>query len=810
MKNIPRILLKTYLRRRPIHLRLARFNFLARYSWLKNLLEDLRPELFPPEPPPPAEEPTVEELDVDAISAHLLDAKVRGRQGVYQVERWLSQRGRGYLFAAQQLESKQAVILKEFLLPGRLFNPAEARQRQQQFFQLAGLTRTDGRSQDLRIIQPLDAIADTQSVERCYLITDERDASPTLRQQLQSQGPFPPEHVRQVLEQALQTLLHLHQQVMALPSGQRQFGLIHGNLTLDSILWVEYSPDRWFVYLTDLALWEKLFDPPTADRYDVTATPSAISQELRDLGEVGYALLTGQETLPEDVAPADLEIPQADPYLANFTEQLLTPYAFESAEAAWLELLSLPTLPPSEIEPAAVEAEAETPRRIPRWLIVLLGALLLALLGGTLWRVLSGRRPAIAKIVQVCCFKEVGAVPQGRYVYTSVAQKTWKEYDLTLTTLDNAASLPNRGRNLAVVAKIGNSFHVRIFNDIGQRILDRGNGEFTPDAPLAQELEEALYRASIDPRTQSDLIRKITASLGYTPWKNFLAMNLGRRGHTLLSSIQATQPDLTLDYVPSASTEAAIAAVQTGKVDFAVLSDFSDLELPSDLETETIAYDGLAVFVAFSYVKRRSGLPQSLQGELTLEDLKSLYVGRIENWREVSRNRSRLGITRYAPDNIEAIRFFERRVLDSVRLDQLANIETRETLPMLRAILQDFETQQFGGIGFAPLSQVYGQCSVYPLAIKAEQGEAAQPLVLNTGRAITPTLDLCNRKGVYFPNVEALRTGEYPLAYEIIIVFPQDNSRVPIGRKFAELLRTTEGQKLLRDAGLAPLNGVTP
>ncbi|NER79074.1 MAG: phosphate ABC transporter substrate-binding protein [Leptolyngbya sp. SIO1D8] len=717
MTAIPKILLKTYLRRFPAPIRLNRFSFLSRYSWLKNLLEDLRPELFPPEPAPPVEAPPVEEdLDIAAIAAQLLNAKVQGRQGIYQVEQWLGPRGQGHLFSAVKLGAKQPVILKEFLLPARTFNPTEARQRQQAFTQLAGLARKDGRRQDLRLIQPLDAIADATSIERCYLITDERDASPTLRHQLREQGPFDADVIWQVLEQVLQTLLHLHQQIMVLPSGQRQLGLVHGNLTLDSLLWVEYAPKQWFVYLTDLALWEKIFDPPLAKPYTVNVTTDAICEDLRSLGVIGYRLLTGQETMPSEVVLDDLEMPQTDPALVIFIKRLLTPANFDSAEAAWQELLGRPHLAPTDSERTPVEETVATQRRVPRWLIALVSAVALVIIAGVLWRVFLRRQAPASQIAQVCCLQEVGAVPQGEYQYTGLAQGTWNYV-------------------------------------------------------LAQQ-------------------------------------NLGQRGQTLTSAIQVAQPELTLTYVPADSMDAAIAAVQSGEVDFAVLPRVKDLELPAELGAEVIAYDALAVFVAFSYAERQRSLPQSLRGELALADLQALYVGQIDTWRDISR--TWLPIKRYAPENIEAIHIFENRVLNLIRLEQLPEIEVQPTFPMLRAILQDFETQQLGSIGFAPLSQVFGQCSIYPLALRGEQGAAVQPLVLNTGQAVTPNLDLCDRKGVYFPNAEVLQTGEYPLAYEIIVLFPQDNSRVPIGPKFAELLRTIEGQQLLREAGLAPLDGAAP
>jgi hypothetical protein len=123
----------------------------------------------------------------------------------------------------------------------------------------------------------------------------------------------------------LQTLLHLHQQEIVLPSGQRQFGLVHGNLSLDSLLWVEYGPRQWFVYLTDLALWERLFDPPTAELFNFTVTPATVERDLIALGEMGYTLLTGRSVPAPDRPLAEWAWPEEDPYLTAY--QTLAPYA---------------------------------------------------------------------------------------------------------------------------------------------------------------------------------------------------------------------------------------------------------------------------------------------------------------------------------------------------------------------------------------------------------------------------------------------------------------------------------------------------
>jgi hypothetical protein len=104
------------------------------------------------------------------------------------------------------------------------------------------------------------------------------------------------------------------------------------------------------------------------------------------------------------------------------------------------------------------------------------------------------------------------------------------------------------------------------------------------------------------------------------------------------------------------------------------------------------------------------------------------------------------------------------------------------------------------------LSQMWGQCSVYPLALSQAGKAAVQPLVLSDRQEITPETDLCNRKGAYAPDPAKFQTGEYPLSYPILVVYPRDNRRSAPGKKFVELMRTLEGQRLLKTAGLVPLS----
>lgn len=285
-------------------------------------------------------------------------------------------------------------------------------------------------------------------------------------------------------------------------------------------------------------------------------------------------------------------------------------------------------------------------------------------------------------------------------------------------------------------------------------------------------------------------------------WKYVLQQpDLIQKGQTLEQRLQLAQPKLNLQYRPSDSTEAAIAQVQSGQAAFAIVPLIQPI--PDDLQTQTIAYDGLVLFVAFSYSERDQGLPKRLNGELSLKQVQRIYQGEVENWKELGS--SALAIKPYQPTNREAITVFQQRVLKQSKLQSspIAASSLSET-EMMRSVLRDFESQQIGSIGFGTISKLVGQCSIYPLALKAEQ-QAVQPIVLNSGMPISTETDLCSKKGNYFPDVNAFRTGRYPLSYAIAVVYSRDNNQSSIGEKFASLLMTREGQRLLAQTGLIPL-----
>ncbi|MGP1381916.1 MAG: substrate-binding domain-containing protein [Thainema sp.] len=817
LRSIPRYILKRYLLRYPVPVRMVKYQRLLNRQWFKSVLQEIRPEVIPADAdeeiqvqplgqptiiathgiqPPPSyyhqyrcdqrdplncarplygttlsdqqwdrPESTTNILNIPACSlcgfpgTLLPERKIVGRRGVYRVGACLGRRGWGRLYAAMQEGAEVPVTIKEYLLPTKYFNSQHQHQRQQLFISLAGLTLADGRFQDSRVIAPIEAIADPEQ-ERCYLITSATDQHPTLNQQL-LQGAFSPVSVYQLLNQTLQSLAFLHQQKFALPLGQVQTGMVHGNIRLDSLLWVEQG-EHPFVYLTDVALWEFLFNPT-----HTTHTQTTVQDDLIHLGQVAFYTLTGT-TVNEQYQPLsprlDVHWPElTPPALKQFILRLLgIEVPFENAEVARAALLRIP--------PAMMENEFAAPaeRLVPKsrtWLrrgvIAGISLLVLALLAGLIWLLIRPRAVTIAdEAPPICCFEEVGAVPKGEFRYTSVDDDPWNQLvrlNLEKAAAD-AAALTGSGSDSTGLAPLGESSFIA-----------------SADAPNAESADEAAE-----------------PTLPENP--------------TLMQQLQFDQPDFQLTYRSSASVTAAVDQVISGAVDFAILPRLADL--PPDTAAEVFAHDGLAMLVAFNYPKRSQSLPKALNGEITLQQLQQLYTDQVRNWDEFSR--ADLPVSLYRPFDSASAAMFEQLVLRSDRnIDTFRNlgdgeIQSLKTIPMLRSILRDFEIRQTGAVGFAPLSLVFGQCSVYPLALDWPRRAEAQLLEF-AGEPITPNLDLCDRKGSYQPNAELIRQGTYPLAYPVTVIYQRDNSRPEAGAKFAELLKTTEGQEFLAKFGFTTL-----
>lgn len=666
------------------------------------------------------------------------ESKIQGGRGTYLVENLLGYRGKGRLYQALQLPDRQPVVIKEYLLPERYFNQEEAIARKIAFKPMAGIGLADGRVQDCRLIPLADAIAPRHQ-ERCYLVTKGHlDTYPTLTTYLALNGPMTSRQVRGVLNQVLQSLEFLHTQKFRLPSGLVKQGLTHGNLSLDSLL-IAPNFQGFFIYLSDLALWENLFNLPLAQ-----SQISSVPQDLKDVGYIAFYLLAGGIVDPISRQPLDPRVEKHWPVVNSDLKDFILNLAglglvtFESAELARQVLLKLP--PETQEIPLVIvesELEEETPPKLPRLRFLLFGALGLLLLGLLIW--FFTRRDSQSSVVTSvplpCCIKQISGIPSGKFTYTAERNGTWSY------------------------------------------VLKRDN--------------------------------------------------LITQGEPLEAILQRRQPKLTLLYRPENSPEEAIAKVRSEEAAFAITSLIGDLG--GDLDEQTFAYDGLVVFVSFSYAKRENSLPQALRGQITFEQLRQLYTGQITKWKQLDNRFPDLPVKLYIPAEAEAVKIFEQRVLkdqpaiESFRrlirpntsLNSFAITSANTTITPLgtfdtfREVIRDFENRgegkSIGSIAFGSISKVFGQCSVYPLALAEGDKSPVSPLIHNDETPVTPETDLCNDKGSYRPNIKAFISQRYPLAYPIAVVYPRDNRRETAGKKFAEILRTLEAQDLLSKTGLVPL-----
>ncbi|MBN3910151.1 MAG: substrate-binding domain-containing protein [Nostoc sp. NMS1] len=270
------------------------------------------------------------------------------------------------------------------------------------------------------------------------------------------------------------------------------------------------------------------------------------------------------------------------------------------------------------------------------------------------------------------------------------------------------------------------------------------------------------------------------------------------------------KPDATatFNYEPVLSSNVknpikSIEEVQTNRKDFAITSLVENIT--DKLSKKQVAYDGLIVFVAFN--KRDSNLANALGGQISLEQLRQIYTGKITNWQQISPKLPNLPVKPFAPTEPEAISKFQEIVLKNVPQDEalfaanVTKLDTTKTQNQIRS--ETLEGRTTGIISFGIISKTSSQCTGYPLAIADGKKSAIQPLFQRRSRrSINPSDDLCQHDDYY---VDVTTFQSYPLGYPIFVVYPKDTSRLPGGSTFAQMLTTRQGQCLLSKVGLVAL-----
>ena len=270
------------------------------------------------------------------------------------------------------------------------------------------------------------------------------------------------------------------------------------------------------------------------------------------------------------------------------------------------------------------------------------------------------------------------------------------------------------------------------------------------------------------------------------------------------SNIAATftyQPIASRDNLENGSKPIAALIDPKQPKNFAITS--LTTEITAELDRQQIGYDGLLVFVAAS--KKAASLPKALKGQISLEQLRQIYTGKLTNWQQLGG--VNLPIKPYIPTDVEALQLFKQLVLkdDPEDIVLFSNLVTRMgTEKTQQLILKEFDEERTGIVSFGILSKTWNQCSGYPLAIGTGGKPPVQVLFRQDGKPIDPTANLCDKNN--YLDVDRFQAANYPLGYPIFVVYPKDNSLPPAGAKFAELLiKTRQGQCLLSKVGLVPL-----
>ena len=173
-----------------------------------------------------------------------------------------------------------------------------------------------------------------------------------------------------------------------------------------------------------------------------------------------------------------------------------------------------------------------------------------------------------------------------------------------------------------------------------------------------------------------------------------------------------------------------------------------------------VALDGIAIYV-----------PQASPIEsLTLAQLKSIYTGTIDNWRDVGGKDQR--IVAYSRENNSGTYvFFKEHVLNNE--DFAREVQTLPgTAAIVNAVSKDPASIGYGGIAYAS--------GIRPLAIRRDESSS----------------------GVK-PSMETVDSGEYPLSRQLFFY----TVGAPTGeiKAFVDWVLSPEGQKICEKVGYYPL-----
>jgi ABC-type phosphate transport system substrate-binding protein len=680
--------------------------------------------------------------------------KLNGKRwGTYTVENCLRTRGNTRLYAGKN-NNDEPVLIKEYQLLERELDVKEIRKRQVTFEKIIDLNSKISQGPDFRLVKLVDGFV---SERRCYLVTKPISNSLSLEEYIVCHGAMTTRQVHEVLRQVLETLWFLHAAYRVRFSADvSEKGLPHGNLSLNSLVIRSTNSSDWtderqfFIHVTDLELWEHLFYPMGSKFRQSAATTSkelgSKKQDLYDLGAIAVDLLRGEiserSEFESELKTGRIWSQIQDSQLQHFIRRLLGSDTSSEASAA--------AFPNAE---AALQALSHHSTNL------------------------------------------LPSLEQSTLTAEEEPEKQWSWHPLFL---------------LAFIILFGlfGFWLVDVLGRVTRQVqVTPSSLPSYPPCCIDESISSLSFTYLVEPGETWESALKQT----YVEGKTGVPTNLMQR--LKKNFIQPWTNDPVPGQAPIISDrEDIFEQFEYGSVDVALMRLADDVE-QRGLKKEPLAYDAVVVFVAFSDASNERNSLNLIEQKITLEELKQVYTGKIK---ELNGH----PIKPLFPKEAQTIEIFKSLIFspeqeqdfqatlvasrneetetnnagDKVKDDIYARIQAQ-----FQAQSDNEKYDVIVGIGFDRLSRVYGQCSVYPLAIVNEQQKAVQVLETTDGKPIEPTTDLCS-KGSYQVNIEALKA--YPLKYDLGVVFKEE-SRTD-GEELAKLLRTTEGEYLMSQVGLFP------
>ncbi|MFB2936864.1 PstS family phosphate ABC transporter substrate-binding protein [Aerosakkonemataceae cyanobacterium BLCC-F154] len=261
------------------------------------------------------------------------------------------------------------------------------------------------------------------------------------------------------------------------------------------------------------------------------------------------------------------------------------------------------------------------------------------------------------------------------------------------------------------------------------------------------------------------------------------------------SAIQVARPEFRLRYVdPIGSppgSSIGIKMLLNGQIAFSQSSrPLSDKEYEQAqqrgfrLQQITVAIDGLAVAVN----------PNLNISGLTVDQLRSIYTGKITNWQELGGPNLAIKPFSRPKGSGGTVDMFLEEIIK--REDFPTNVELISTTT--QALRKVANTP--GGIYYASAPEVVPQCTVKSIPIGRKQGEFIAPYQ----EPFVPLSKCPDRRNQL--NQQAFQQGSYPLTRSLFVIVKQNGQREQqAGEAYANFLLTSYGQDLIKKAGFVPV-----